>query len=409
MRATRGLLPAARLTALAQAPREGAACKYFRQCFDEEHGPLTDRYMAATHTSTIRALRSSFDAADPLSVRSLQRRLVAQIDLDNARDLQCCLAYHWLCNLPHDSLESKLDQRGMGGWLQSLPTSTFLELTDDQWLWAMQSRLGLQVAGTSGRCSRLLPNGRPCGAALDTCGIHPCSCLRSLAVKRHNLIRDLIAQLAKVANCTVQVEQRILTGLETRPRCIHTADLCLIDSTGRFIYVDVRTTAKPLDKDMRGHLLQHERDKRAEYGATRDFCASSVFDGIRPCVFDAWGRAGPAAISLLEHLYCLAMDEHEKRFLCSRSVAYHRMVVPFTQRLSCALVRMRHKMAVSCSHVLPMTPCIGPVHDSSSQEAPLPPLQDLHASDLEHALAAFMDERWAEAEPAVDASLTDAG
>ena len=115
---------------------------------------------------------------------------------------------------------------------------------------------------------------------------------------------------------------------------LYTADLCIMDSAGRFIYVDVRS--KPVEGDMQSHLLMHERNKRTEHGASRHFFSSAVFDGIRPCVIDSWDRLGPAAISLLDHLYCLAMDDRRKLFFVH--AVPHVIVLLFHSHSACLVL-----------------------------------------------------------------------
>ena len=350
----------ARVTSLAQSPTEGAAAPYFQACFEREVAALALRVDCGPSHSVLALVRQSFHATDVTSVKSLQRRLCALLDRQNARTLATELAaahpvmeYHMLNLWAVESLDSAPDQKGMASWFDSLPCSADACVNNEEWLFGVHQRLGCPVPGSDGECMRIKTNGARCAKPLDATGIHASHCAWNLVIRRHNSVRDIVSSLAKLSGSVVQIEQRIsdVSYSPTCPRPIHTADIHITEPCGAAIVLDIRTTSRPLGQDIDCWLKQCEVEKRREYGFVNPTIPSDVHGQLRPFVVESSGRLGPCARAVVKHLVDLAILHQQNLAPLSRSAAMKRVAVSFQKRVACTLLRLRYRAAVVCSRL----------------------------------------------------------
>ena len=67
------------------------------------------------------------------------------------------------------------------------------------WAWAVTISAGH-------KCGRTPQGGKPCNTVLDEFGRHAGLCNKGLYTKRHDLVRDHIAKVARQAGLTAQIE-----------------------------------------------------------------------------------------------------------------------------------------------------------------------------------------------------------
>ena len=265
----------ARISALAQCPKHGPGSAYFKRCFDNEMRELQARYQSDSRYPAAALVRQAYDDKDVSSVKSLQRRLLAHYDLQQAKSVLVELAasrpiieYHWLKHIAAVRLGSAIDQPGLGSWITSLPTSPLTSLTNEQWLFGIYLRL--VVIDFEGHvCQRLVADAKACNKPMDSFGVHAGTCPHALCIRRHNTVCDLLADLGKAGNCTVQKEQRVGSAHWTGEHVagaqpVHTADLVVVTPQGHTMFLDVRTTCCPHDVNL-DHRLQLQETYHVTY------------------------------------------------------------------------------------------------------------------------------------------------
>ena len=307
------ILPAVtRAVALMQLPQLESAMPHIRQSFQAEIAELEEQLTAAMAYPASTLLRAQPEQDSPVSVRSLQKRLLRMCSLQSARALRKQLASqdHSLAqeferNLAYDDLKGQPVHEGLGAWLLHVPMKEHEQIPNAALSWALKLRVGLPIGPMPSRCARLLPSGAQCAAVLDVQHVHALTCSQAIALKRHNAVKHSLHTLALAAGASAASEQRAVWAATDRapgPRAIHTADIAIMDKHGLQIAVDVRTTIKPPHEDMSHCLLRHERSKRSEYGHAVVTAPSAHGDGVRPVVVEGNGRCAPIAVALIHHL-----------------------------------------------------------------------------------------------------------
>ena len=375
------LAPIARVTALAQCPTEGPAAPYFRECFERELHALGARVALGKSHSVLAMVRQSFDGSDVTSVRSLQRRLCSLFDKEGARVLAAELAardsvmeHHMLNLWAVDDIDSVPDQKGLAAWFDSLPNCADACVNNEEWLEGVHQRLGIPVVGSQGTCMRVKPNGTRCQHSLDGAGIHASQCAWNMVIRRRHSVRDLVASLAKMSGCVVQIEQRV-SEVRYSPSCarpIHTADVHITEPCGATIVLDIRTTSRPMGHDIEGWLKKSEHDKLREYGIVEHALPSDIRAQVCPFVIEGAGRLGHRARAVLKHLVELGVSHQQSLAPLSRAMALKRVAGLFHRRLACTLLRLRYRAAILCTQ-----PGSGP---SMSPMSPVPPLVGICSS-----------------------------
>ena len=100
-----------------------------------------------------------------------------------------------------------------------------------------------------------------CGALMDGLGLHAARRARHTGQRRHNDVRDRVAQCARGVGVTATVEQNwSLEDAGARPT--HIADIHLIDQQASEMWLDVRISAAALDAPIKKALGEAEAKKR---------------------------------------------------------------------------------------------------------------------------------------------------
>jgi len=140
---------------------------------------------------------------------------------------------HRISTLSHIAMVTQAERRGTGGvaelarlraleaqessrWLQVLPTDPYLRLSDVQWQWAAQLRLGMQQpayepAGGNRRCKSTL--------AADEDGWHALTCIHCSGpaiIDRHNSVVSRLAHFARVLTLRPRTEPHHLAADDER-------------------------------------------------------------------------------------------------------------------------------------------------------------------------------------------------
>ena len=251
-----------------------------------------------------------------------------------------------------DELGKPYADGGVGEWMRACPTTPMLELSDEEALWGWRSRLGRPGLHTPTHRANILPSGLACGACLDVAGVRYGTCARQLFLKRHHGIARLLQDLARASGATTAREQ----ALACHVRPTHSADLSIVDHSGRQIWVDVRCFTCPADEILQAALKRHELAKRREYGLSAEFVAMAHWEGVHPFAVEANGRMGPCAISLVQHLTTLAAQRRTQQLQQTWQHALISVKDTFHGPLSAFLLRMSHQ---ALWHVLadPPAPC----------------------------------------------------
>ena len=379
-----------RLVCLIKFPRAGSHVPYLRVCFQRELETLLARTAANIRFPIETLLRTSFDAPDVSSLRTLQRKLRAHLSNATAHQLREAyqaevtpLRHHWSLHCVSTAAKPATTSPGQGTWMLSLPLNEHMAITDEAWRWAMRQRLGILVAGTHGACS-VQKHGHPCGIRLDQNGWHSNICPRELYIRRHNAVCLTLAELGRAAGCVTMQEQRLGSEIPAEPqdnrmvRPTRTADVTFVDPTGRHILVDVRITAKPVAGQLPQWLQHHQTHKRAEYGLGPTL-ASELQDSVRPFIVECSGYMSPCAEAVWNHLIALAVDQQMIVSPAARSWLITSVRRRWEHRLSIALLRFRYAAAQLAA---------GSAHTCMPEDpAPAAPLQNDVPASLHDAVA----------------------
>ena len=363
------IAPIARLTALVQFPKHGDLGEHARRLWEHEAPMLYDQVSSAMKAPIALLVRQSWDHDDPSSVRMLFKKLRGHFSILTAHEFLAAhaddaspMGHVWRSSLQEDQLDSvSMHQRG-AEWLVPTQLGPDTSLHDDAWTWNLQWRLG--IAFQAQFCQRIDKHGLSCAQPLDVHHQHAFGCSHCLLIKRHNLIRDIFASMAKAAGALVHVEQRtghgIMQDLEgtLRHRPLHTADVVATLPDGRSITMDIRVTTRPPHQGLRSWLTQSETKKRAEYGMPPLEPHASLFTEVQPVVIEVAGKLADRAQLLLQHLAELIVAKGSKEQLVYRSVALHHTTRLYATKIAVALARYRYLAVKAC-------------HGSTSAEATL--------------------------------------
>ena len=257
-----------------QFPRAGDLGEHARRLWEHEAPMLYNQVSSAMKASIALLVRQSWDHDDPSSVKTLFKKLRAHFAILTAHELLAAhpddatpMGHTWRSSLQDDQLDQvSMHQKG-AEWLVPAQVGAETSLHDDAWTWNLQWKLGIAPQGQF--CRRIDKHGVACAQHLD---LHHQHASHSLLIKRHNLIRDIFASMAKAAGALVHIGQRtghgIMQDLDELPRHrpLHTADVVATLPDGRSLTMDVRVTTRPPQQGLRAWMTQTEAKKRAEYG-----------------------------------------------------------------------------------------------------------------------------------------------
>ena len=185
-------------------------------------------------------------------------------------------------------------------------------MEDACYLWCLRQRVGLDDHLPGAVCqSAEAITGCPRGKRLDMWGRHATLRNAGKITRRHNRLRNRIANTAKSAALQVLTEQRTSTELlgaspGTHERAVHTADIHIINGCGGQTWVDTSVITCHHGADLLAQLDNCERRKLKEYGL-RPSAQPTVVGRLVPCVVDAFGLMGNEAMALFTHLHQLSV------------------------------------------------------------------------------------------------------
>ena len=352
----------ARATALVQLPVNEQARAALTKAFEVDMADLLPRLTAVLAHPAQSYFRDTLDGRNPYSVKTLQKRILALASLHEARTLhlQCADSeeawlHHWISRLAMEDPSQPRAHPGMSSWLLSYPQTQSLRLSGEVLRWGWRELLGIAQPGQARTCQRILANGMKCEIPLDKHSSHIASCDWSVVVRRHNYIRGLVCEVARLSGTVAMPEQRMPVPEELQdgdaprdPRALRTADVQAVDNSGNSIFVDIRCTTRPVGNAMAPWLQRHARSKRSEYGARPDTLAANIYDHIRPFIVETHGRLDECAIAVLEHFVRAAAGARVASWGMPWPTAIHQIRMNFYQQLSAGLLRFRHLAWSSC-------------------------------------------------------------
>ena len=350
----------ARAAALFSLTKEGPAGQAVATWIREERDDLYGRLQPLMRSPVTTILGDQLSPEEGRSRKAAQRRLRKQIDRTSLQTLlhgfsaSGSLLGWQLQRLNHDP-ESGLTQFQplRAAWLRAWPTTTATTLDDAVWRWGVHQRLGIPAAKPGDLCQHCLPGAAgPCHHPLDSYGRHAAVCQQGAAIKRHNAIRDIIAQYGRQSGMHAQVEQRL--GSEIRDelraeqceqaeptracRALRTADVHFLSAEACDVYLDIRCFMLPPEGRLAVQVHSHERAKCREYGCDVPI-GMRVAEGLRPFVLESAGTAGPSASLVMQWL--IRQRSERLRLLQGHTVlaAAKRASSELYEPLSCALLR----------------------------------------------------------------------
>ena len=196
---------------------------------------------------------------------------------------------------------------GAGLWL-GLPTQPSHHLTDQEYTTSVRLRMSLDIFhnATCNHQGGPRSGNRICQTQLDPKGLHALLCkLGGHIIKRHNRIRDLLAQLLQeVSLATVNVEQH--TGLDADQR---RPDVDFLDHHARRQHIDVEIVT-PHARAMSGTAAPHRAGSLIETGESTK---RRKYPNVRllPAVASHLGRYGQGFQTIIRNMYRQA-DESER-------------------------------------------------------------------------------------------------
>ena len=198
-------------------PRVARTTTYREKLLQEERAELFSRPRGFCHTEPSALAGNLDDPPQKMSLRHLSRKLTHTRDSTaiNAvwlrrQDLPARLRHAWLCNLPGDNPARPATYHGHGDWLHTLPGRWQTTILFPVFRRGLQHRMRLPAPGARFKCGRTPQGGKPCNTILDDFGRHAGLCNKGLYTRRHDLVRDHIAKVARQAGLTVQIEQKML-------------------------------------------------------------------------------------------------------------------------------------------------------------------------------------------------------
>ena len=301
-----------------------------------------------------------------MSLRHLSRKLTHSRDSAaiNAfwlrrQDLPARLRHAWLCNLPGDNPARPATYHGHGDWLHTLPGRWETTLLDPVFKWGLQHRMGFPAPGAGFKCGRTPQGGKPCNALLDDFGRHAGLCNKGLYTRRHDLVRDHIAKVARQAGLTAQIEQKMLIPGQTQEdgepapgsvRPLHRADVHIIEPAGTEIWIDVRIHTAHVDQHIGRDLLREEHQKCRAYGQ-HGFDLNKLEQGMVPVVLEQHGRTAPGAQALFQRLLHHRTQTLVRQGIAAYSAAKRQASSELWAPLSCILLRAAWQSLAECQPV----------------------------------------------------------
>eukprot|EP00733_Pompholyxophrys_punicea_P000610 Pompholyxophrys_punicea_v1_NODE_188_length_2887_cov_6.109463.p2 type:complete len:269 gc:universal NODE_188_length_2887_cov_6.109463:964-158(-) len=191
---------------------------------------------------------------------------------------------------------------GSGAWLQTLPVTSELRLSDREFRCALRLRLGLS------------PNPAPALPPLCICGhevsrpSHYVAChalKRTLLTTRHDRQTALLQELAVMAGCSTLREPRLGSG-EQR------ADLLITFPDGRMVYTDTQvvspeepTYISTSQTELGAARMSAQRKRRLYHGHV-----SNVGAAFTPMIWEVYGGLLQESSLLIHQLVALAADRY---------------------------------------------------------------------------------------------------
>ena len=297
----------ARIAALRNMPWHGAAGQALQRFAAQELEILQQAWVEAGGSRyTLDSL--AFTQPHPKPVASLQRKLLhllTHFEYERLRSTEA-QRVHMGATIgavaetirQHEAvrLHDGRFQAGVGAWIGMLPVTANRTLTNRQVTLGLRMRLSIPVFGPNQRCAntKATPDAdgslvhRACGALHGPDAGHCLVCAKTLHTRRHNALRDLLAQHARNSAIYCHIEQLTVNGVAqpeqadesqvsvpdagapARPRRpIARADLHFLDLAGGDLYADTRITAVPALADPLGHLRQQDRSKPVNMNTRR--------------------------------------------------------------------------------------------------------------------------------------------
>ena len=285
--------------------------------------------------------------------------------------------YAWMRNLPGSEPAQPQGFQGQGSWLRCLPRGPSTTLPDCVFRWGLQQRLGCDAPGAGRQCAR--PG---CGATLDPFGVHAASCNWGQVCKRHDRLRDLLAQAARQAGMAAVTEQNMTTAADTpgAVRGIHRADVRIIENDGRQLWVDVKVISTKPKVAVKNALCQAEVAKCKQYGQGPPE-RGELHGKMIPFVAETHGKLGPMAEALTSYLITRQAKVIEERRDLSPSAALRQASEQFWEPLSCHLLTAGWLGLAHCARGLDLAACQTrrPAQLADSQAAPATFIDDSQA------------------------------
>ena len=256
-------------------------------------------------------------------------------------------------NLPGSELAQPQGFQGQGSWLRCLCKGSSTTLPDCGCRRGLQQRLGRDAPGADRQCAR--PG---CSAILDPFGLHASSRNWGQVCKRHDRLRDLLAQAARQAGMATVTEQNMTTGADTpgAVRSIHRADVRIIENDGRQLWVDVKIISTKPKVAIKSALCQAEVTKCKQYGQGPP--ERGVLRGkMVPFVAETHGKLAPMAATLTSFLITRQAKVIEERRDITPSAALRQASGKFWEPLSCHLLTAGWLGLAHCARGLDVAAC----------------------------------------------------
>ena len=178
-----------------------------------------------------------------------------------------------------------------------------------------------------------------CSTTLDACCVHAfCCCSWGNVCRRHDKLRDLVAQAARPAGVATVTEQNMVVEPDTprAARGVHRADVRIVEPDGRQLWVDVKVTStKPNEPKKTLGLPGRSCELQAVWSrATTSQHTAGVHD---PFAAEAHRRLAPMADALTSNVITRQAHVIEERQGCTPSSALCQALGLFWEPLFCHL------------------------------------------------------------------------
>ena len=223
-------------------------------------------------------------------------------------------------------------------------------------------------------------------------GVHAASCSWGQVCKRHDRLRDLIAQAARQAGMAAVTEQNMTTAADTpgAVRGIHRADVRIIENDGRQLWVDVKVISIKPKVGIKHALCQAVVARCKQYGQGPPE-RSELHGKMIPFVAEAHGKLAPMAETFTSYLITRQAKVIEERRDVTPSAALRQASEQFWEPLSCYLLTAGWLGLAHCARGLDAAACQTrrPAQLVDSQAASAPILDNAMADCQAASASAF--------------------